>query len=53
MGEAALPAGESGVGPEILGVAGPPQAAKARAKPKANPKANPKAKLKAKANFLP
>jgi len=34
VGEAALPAGESGVGPEILGVAGPPQAAKARAKPK-------------------
>ena len=29
-----MPAGESGVGPEILGVAGPPQAAKARAKPK-------------------
>ena len=33
-GEAAFLAGESGVGPEILGVAGPPQAAKASAKPK-------------------
>jgi len=33
-GEAACLAGESGVGPEIPGVAGPPQAAKASAKPK-------------------
>ena len=33
-GEAAFLAGESGVGPEMPGVAGPPQAAKASAKPK-------------------
>ena len=33
-GEAAFLAGESGVGSEIPGVAGPPQAAKASAKPK-------------------
>ena len=32
--EAAFPACESGVGPEIPGVAGPPQAAKTSAKPK-------------------
>ena len=33
-GEAAFLAGEPGVGPEISGVPGPPQAAKASAKPK-------------------